>query len=167
MYEPKTVNPEVFERFAEIVAGSLRVETSQITPDSYLSELGAESLDLVEIAMACEEKFHISLPEKNIFQTANEIFGSGVLEQNGVLTETGKLLLRRRMPELQLSCDGPMTVKDAVNKFNQVSSWTHLIERLMQYTPKNCPQCGAALTSSVALRHALLSMRHRSSDSQW
>lgn len=145
-------NSEVFERFGAIVADSLRIDKSQITPDAYLPDLGAESLDLVEIAISSEEKFHISLPEKNFLQTANEIFGAGILEKDGVLTETGKFLMLRRMPELAPKLDGDVTVKDVIHSFNRVSSWVRMIERLMEFTPKVCPQCGAPLRTSIALR---------------
>ena len=89
---------EVFEKFAQIVAKSLRIDAAQVTPDVLLTDLGAESLDLIEITMETESQFHIFLPDKSILETAVEVFGPDVLEKEGYLTDEGKRLLLRRMP---------------------------------------------------------------------
>src|SRR5450759_5722315 len=88
---------EVFDKFAQIVAKSLRVDASQVAPDTLLTDLGAESLDLIEITMESETQFHIFLPDKSILETAVEVFGPDTLEKNGYLTEEGKQLLLARM----------------------------------------------------------------------
>jgi acyl carrier protein len=148
--EPKG---EVFHRFAAIVAESLHIDVEQVTPDSYLGDLGAESLDMVEIAIHAEDKFNISLPEKNILQTAIEVFGPDVLEKDGILTDIGKAMLRRRMPEISPMLQQPtVTVKDINQLFTRVDMWVCLIKRLMEFTPKVCPQCNAALKTAVAMQ---------------
>lgn len=143
---------EVFQQFAAIVAESLHIDAERVTPDAYLGNLGAESLDLVEIAIHAEDKFNISLPEKNILQTAIEVFGPSVLEKDGILTDTGKTLLHTRMPELSPLLQSSLTVKDINQLFGRVDVWVRLIERLMEFTPKICSQCNAALKTSVAMR---------------
>jgi acyl carrier protein len=51
----------------DILTEQLGVERSQLTPEARLEEdLGADSLDIVEIAMALDEQFHISLPDETI-----------------------------------------------------------------------------------------------------
>src|ERR1041384_2374532 len=95
---PHKTESEVFDKFAQIVAKSLRIETAQITPDTHLTDLGAESLDLIEITMETESQFHIFLPDKSILETAVEVFGPDILEKDGYLTEEGKRLLLRRLP---------------------------------------------------------------------
>jgi acyl carrier protein len=51
----------------DILVEQLGVEKSQLTPEARLEEdLGADSLDIVEIAMALDEQFHISLPDEAI-----------------------------------------------------------------------------------------------------
>src|SRR5579884_20285 len=96
---PKMTESEVFDQFAQIVARSLRIDAAKVTPDVYLTDLGAESLDLIEITMETESQFHIFLPDKSILDTAVEVFGSDILEKDGYLTEEGKRLLMRRMPD--------------------------------------------------------------------
>jgi acyl carrier protein len=47
-----------------IIAKSLNISVDQLTPETHLDELGAESLDVIEIVFALEEKFDITIPLK-------------------------------------------------------------------------------------------------------
>jgi len=50
--------PAVFERVRKIIAEQLGVEESEITPEtSFVDDLNADSLDLVELIMSLEEEF--------------------------------------------------------------------------------------------------------------
>ena len=89
---------EIHERFAQIVAHSVHIDAAQVTAESYLDDLGAESLDLIEISMEVESQFRVWLPEKSILQTAMEIYGPGALEHDGRLTPQGKALLEAVCP---------------------------------------------------------------------
>ena len=52
------------ERVKKIVIEHLGVEADKVTPDaSFIDDLGADSLDTVEIIMAIEEAFGIEIPE--------------------------------------------------------------------------------------------------------
>jgi acyl carrier protein len=54
------------ERIREIIVEQLGVEESQITPDaSFIDDLGADSLDTVELVMAFEEEFDIEIPDED------------------------------------------------------------------------------------------------------
>jgi acyl carrier protein len=46
------------------IAKSLHIPVEKLTPESRLDELGAESLDVIEIVFELEEKFDISIPLK-------------------------------------------------------------------------------------------------------
>jgi acyl carrier protein len=55
----------VFERVKKVVVEQLSVEASQITPTaSFTQDLGADSLDTVELVMALEEEFGLEIPEE-------------------------------------------------------------------------------------------------------
>ena len=111
-----------------------------------MDDLGAESLDLIEISLDTEEEFGISLPEKNILETAEAIFGENVLEKEGILTEQGKKFLRRRMAENDgSSLEGEVTVEEIKRSFLRVGTWVRMIRGLIEYTPRVCRQCGAKL----------------------
>jgi acyl carrier protein len=150
---PEMNGSEVFGRFAQIVARSLRIDAAQITPDAQLNDLGAESLDLIEITMETETQFHIFLPDKSILETAVEVFGSGVLEHEGYLTDEGKRLLRRRMPENDAQAfEGAVAVKDLQSYFLKVSTWVQMIQDLVRHTPGSCAACGGPMTPSMGFR---------------
>jgi acyl carrier protein len=144
---------EVLEKFANIVAKSLHIDVTRVTADAYLDELGAESLDLIEITMETESAFNVWISEKTILHTAEEVFGPSVLQRDGVLTDAGKALLRHRMPDLDGQLlQGDVTIKDLNRLFLRVGTWVQMVEGLMEFTPKQCPKCGAGLEASVAFR---------------
>lgn len=56
----------VEDKVKEIIAKQLGVEQSAITPDvSFIEDLGADSLDTVELVMAFEEAFNIEIPDED------------------------------------------------------------------------------------------------------
>jgi len=57
--------PKVFERIKKIVIDQLGVEEAEVVPSaSFVDDLGADSLDLVELIMALEEEF--SNPDQKV-----------------------------------------------------------------------------------------------------
>jgi acyl carrier protein len=55
---------DIAERVKKIVVEHLGVEESQVTPEaSFIDDLGADSLDTVELVMAFEEAFSVESPE--------------------------------------------------------------------------------------------------------
>ncbi len=55
----------VAERVIEIVAEQLGVNKEQITPEtSFVNDLGADSLDTIELVMELEEEFDINIPDE-------------------------------------------------------------------------------------------------------
>ncbi len=56
----------VEEKVKEIVMDKLGVEESQVTPEaSFQNDLGADSLDIVELVMGFEQEFNISIPDED------------------------------------------------------------------------------------------------------
>ena len=54
------------DRVKEIIAKELEVETKQLTPEAkFIEDLGADSLDIVELVMALEEEFGIDIPDED------------------------------------------------------------------------------------------------------
>ena len=57
---------EVFEKVKEIIVNQLGVsDTSVIMEASFIDDLGADSLDIVELVMALEEEFDIEIPDED------------------------------------------------------------------------------------------------------
>ena len=55
---------QVLEDVIGVIAEQLGTEVSEVKPDSKFVDLGADSLDTVEIMMALEEKFELQLDEE-------------------------------------------------------------------------------------------------------
>jgi len=54
------------EKVKEIIAKQLGVNASEVTPEaSFVEDLGADSLDTVELVMAFEETFNIEIPDED------------------------------------------------------------------------------------------------------
>tara|TARA_B100001029_G_C14810941_1_gene312332 strand:+ start:170 stop:403 length:234 start_codon:yes stop_codon:yes gene_type:complete len=52
------------EQVKKIVVDHLGIDESKVTPESkFIDDLGADSLDTVELVMAFEEKFSIEIPD--------------------------------------------------------------------------------------------------------
>lgn len=55
----------VFDKVKEIVVEQLGVEEGEVTMEaSFIDDLGADSLDIVELIMALEEEFDLEIPDK-------------------------------------------------------------------------------------------------------
>ena len=55
---------EVYDKVKEIIVEQLGVAETAITPEaSFIDDLGADSLDIVELIMALEEEFDLEIPD--------------------------------------------------------------------------------------------------------
>ncbi len=66
----------MLENIRDILAKQLRVDPEIITMNTDIAEdLGADSLDVVEMLMTIEEEFDISIPEENVlaFKTVGDV----------------------------------------------------------------------------------------------
>ena len=54
------------EKVKEIIAKQLGVNVAEVTPEaSFVEDLGADSLDTVELVMAFEETFNVEIPDED------------------------------------------------------------------------------------------------------
>jgi acyl carrier protein len=57
---------DIFSKVKEIIVDQLGVDEEDVTPDaSFIDDLGADSLDIVELIMAFEEEFDIEIPDED------------------------------------------------------------------------------------------------------
>ena len=57
---------EIFEKVKEIIVGQLGVTDTSVTMEaSLIDDLGADSLDIVELIMALEEEFDTEIPDSD------------------------------------------------------------------------------------------------------
>ncbi|NLB63658.1 MAG: acyl carrier protein [Fibrobacter sp.] len=64
---------ELMEKITEVVTEKLGVEADKVTAEaSFVDDLGADSLDRVELVMALEDEFDIEIPEEDA-ETLNKV----------------------------------------------------------------------------------------------
>ena len=57
----------MLEQIIDIISKQLKVDVNEITPDTdILDDLGADSLDVVELLMTIEDKFGITVPDDEV-----------------------------------------------------------------------------------------------------
>jgi len=60
------MSAEIEAKIIKIVSDQLNVDESEINPDSsFVDDLGADSLDTVELVMAFEEEFDVEIPDED------------------------------------------------------------------------------------------------------
>lgn len=144
---------EILERFAGVVARSLRIDAVRVTPDVTLTTLGAESIDIVEITMEVEHEFGVLMPERSILEAAAGELGEDIVTADGHVTEVGRQLLIARMPEVGVGAlPDPLPVRRLGEVFTRVDVWLRLIADLTAASPRECPDCRAPLRPGSAGR---------------
>ena len=74
---------EIAEKVKGIIIDKLGVEESEVTPEaSFTNDLGADSLDTVELIMEFEKEFNISIPDEQAEKIATVGDSISYLEQN-------------------------------------------------------------------------------------
>jgi acyl carrier protein len=97
---------EIYEQVKEAVVEALGVEEEEVNPNAVLfDDLGAESLDLLDIVFRLEKTFNIKIPRGGIQQ--DMLAAEGIKEEDvivdGALTALGAEKLLERMPEVDKS----------------------------------------------------------------
>lgn len=74
---------DVLERVKKVVVEQLSVEEDQVTPEaSFTADLGADSLDTVELVMAFEEEFGVEIPDEEAEKIATVKDAVSYIEAN-------------------------------------------------------------------------------------
>src|ERR1043166_1798559 len=94
---------EIFQKVSATLVDALNVDEEEITPSSRLQgDLGAESIDFLDIVFRLEREFGIKIPRNELFPES--IFqGDPEFVQEGKVTSKGLAALRTRMPFADLA----------------------------------------------------------------
>jgi acyl carrier protein len=94
---------EIYEKVSATLVEALNVDEDEVTPEATLQgDLGAESIDFLDIVFRLEREFGIKIPRGELFPES--IFqGDPDFVQNGRVTDKGIAELRARMPFADLS----------------------------------------------------------------
>jgi acyl carrier protein len=121
---------EVFDKLVPLVREVTGVPAEQITMQSVLVEdLGAESLDLLDLSFLIEEAFGITLGADEFERQARAAMPDGVYDRHGLLTEEAIERLRRALPEVPPERLQPGLPKLGLPKVLNMAVFVHLIQR--------------------------------------
>ncbi len=106
----------ILEEITEILAEILDIENHNISPETYLiRELGAESIDLLELAVALNSRFKIDVNDDEIFLRKLRQYITEAEQQNNdilqYLAENLPFLSRKRLEEIIADLEGGPTLK--------------------------------------------------------
>jgi acyl carrier protein len=94
-------DPDTWSRVRKAFAGALALSEGEVELDhTIIGDLGAESLDFLDIAFRLERAFDIKIPRGGIESTAKSDLGDEPYEIGGVLTPKALASLREAMPEV-------------------------------------------------------------------
>jgi acyl carrier protein len=94
---------EIYQKVSATILQSLNVDEGEIKPTATLQgDLGAESIDFLDILFRLENQFGIDIPREELFP--DSIFrGNPEFVQEGKVTDRGLAELRTRMPFVDLN----------------------------------------------------------------
>jgi acyl carrier protein len=93
---------DIFEKVQETLVDALGVDDDEVTPEATLiGDLGAESIDFLDIVFRLEKNFDIKIPRGELFPENLAAADSGFIA-DGVVTTDGIAQLREKMPHADI-----------------------------------------------------------------
>jgi len=94
---------EIFEKVQEVLVDALGLDDDEVTKDATLmGDLGAESIDFLDIVFRLEKAFDLKVPREELFP-AEAVLNNPEFVSGGKLTDKGLAELRDKMPHTDLT----------------------------------------------------------------
>lgn len=121
---------EIFEKLQSLIREVLGKKVSAIAMDSRLIfDLGAESIDLLDITFLIEERFGVVIEPNGFEKEVKKRLPDGVFERDGYLTEGALAELRLALPEVDQTRLVTGLRKADIPSLLTVAVFVHLIMR--------------------------------------
>ena len=120
---------EIFGKVSDCLIEALGVDDDEVTPEASLTgDLGAESIDFLDIVFRLEKSFGIKIPRGGLFP--ENIFSNPEFVKDGSVTEKGLEELKSTMPHLDI---------DTFSKDPNVNNFSDLftVNMLVKYVTNN------------------------------
>lgn len=126
----------VLEKIQETLAGALGVDKDEVKPEASLTrDLGAESIDFIDIIFRLEKTFDIKIPSGDLFP--GNVLNDERFVQNGSVTEAGLEELKVKMPYLDIAAFSADPKISKLAEFFTVKMVINYIQdRLVKDAPK-------------------------------
>jgi acyl carrier protein len=94
---------EIFQQVQEVLIDALGVDDDEVTEEATLmGDLGAESIDFLDIVFRLEKSFEVKIPREELFP-AESLMNNPEYVLNGKLTELGLAELKSKMPHTDIT----------------------------------------------------------------
>ena len=94
---------EIFSEVKEVLVDALGLDDDEVTESATLmGDLGAESIDFLDIVFRLEKSFGIKIPREELFP-AESLMNNPEYVSSGKLTEKGMAELKAKMPHTDIS----------------------------------------------------------------
>ncbi len=124
---------EVVRQVTLAVAAVLDLEAGGIAvEDRLVGDLGADSLDLLDLVFQLEQRFKLKINPRDIEREARERLGDVPYEQDGVYTAAALAELRRALPEVPAGELAEGLETKALPRVFRVATFVSLVERMMK-----------------------------------
>ena len=121
---------EIFTKVQGVLVDALGVDEEEVTPGATLREdLGAESIDFLDIVFRLEKAFNIKIPRGELFpEDLDTLRNDPNLVSGGKITPTGMAELKKRMPYANFTEFEKDPMVDKAGQLITVDTITNYIE---------------------------------------
>ncbi len=128
-----TSENEILQKLKPLLVEVLGIQEAEIEPESVLvADLGAESIDLLDLSFRIEETFGVTIEGNEIEREASKRLSSGAYEKDGRLTDEALAEIKARVPELDPSKLQPGLRKTDLPSLLTVRFFVRLIARKLE-----------------------------------
>jgi acyl carrier protein len=134
----------VREEVMDAIAQTLRIDKDSVQADhSLMKDLGAESLDFLDINYRLEQTFGIKIARHFVLEHIEEMFGEGsAIDEDSQLTEKAIALLKIRLGDNLPVELRPGMDMDEIPPLVTVQGMVGVVMDILDTLPENCGSCG-------------------------
>ena len=119
---------EIFDKIKDVLENALGADSDEITMDATLiGDLGAESIDFLDISFKLEQEFSIKIDQGELFP--ENLMSDDTLVVDGKLTDKAMEILREKMPHVDFTKLDEQRSVDQLSEVFTVGSLVSFIER--------------------------------------
>src|SRR5688500_548220 len=122
---------EIYEKVQAVLVDALGVDEEEVTPNAVIrDDLGAESIDFLDIMFRLEKAFNIKIPKgelmpENVAQDPNIV-------RDGVVTPQGIAMLKEKMPDSDFSSFEADPKLDNMSKLFTVNAIVNYVQQKLE-----------------------------------
>ena len=125
---------EIFEKVRDVLVEALSVDEEEVTPRAVIrDDLGAESIDFLDIQFRLEKQFGFKIPKGEMMP--EDLAGNPDFVADGKLTDAGINELKSRMPHADFSAISPGDDLDEMSKLFTVDAVVNYVQRKLEEQP--------------------------------